>query len=131
MCRKDPFNLPAYLNGSIYLADVNNERTVNAAYRQNLASLNSFTMLYSTVDNIVTPKESGWFEFFADGSHSTVVPLRQTPLYTEDRLGLRTLDERGALHMYACDCRHQDYPEEVCKDLFDQYTLPLLDTTAV
>jgi hypothetical protein len=77
------------------------------------------------------PRESGWFEFFAPHTQSeaSVVPLKQSAAYTQDLLGLRTLDAQGKLQLVSCDCRHQDYPAEACHDLFNKYTLPRLQTT--
>lgn len=44
-------------------------------------------------DSVVVPRESSWFWFYKDGSNSELVPLNQTDLYLEDRIGLRTLDK--------------------------------------
>ena len=86
-------------------------------------------MLYSTIDDIVRPRESGWFEFYPAHSQAAVVPLRQSAAYQSDLIGLRTLDESGRLWMYSCDCRHQDYPTEACHAVFNAHTLPFLNTT--
>lgn len=36
----------------------------------------------------------------------TVVPMKLQPLYTEDWIGLRTLDERGAVVFVTCPGKH-------------------------
>ncbi len=38
-------------------------------------------LLYSTIDEIVIPKESGWFEFYPLNSDSAVTPLKQSQWY--------------------------------------------------
>eukprot|EP01114_Cavostelium_apophysatum_P012434 TRINITY_DN277_c0_g2_i1.p1 TRINITY_DN277_c0_g2~~TRINITY_DN277_c0_g2_i1.p1 ORF type:complete len:311 (-),score=42.14 TRINITY_DN277_c0_g2_i1:36-968(-) len=125
---KDPYNLEDYLAYSSYLADINNERSQkNITYKKNIMSLNNFVMLYSEVDTIVIPKTSGWFEFFAPNSQEIVIPLNKSALYTEDWLGLQTLDKAGRLHFCTCSVPHQDYPSR--KDVFDQFTLPYLNNT--
>ncbi len=54
----------------------------------------------------VVPRDSSWFGFF-DGS--TLVPLRKQALYTEDWLGLRQLDARGALLLEEADGAHMEF----------------------
>ena len=54
----------------------------------------------------VVPRDSAWFSFF-DGS--TVVPLRDQPLYQEDWLGLKRLDARGALLLEEVDGAHMQF----------------------
>lgn len=44
-----------------------------------------------------------------------VVPLKQSKLYTEDWIGLKTLDQQGKLHLYSTTCLHGDYPTPKCK----------------
>ena len=44
-------------------------------------------------DTMIYPKETAWFhELQADGS---ILDVKQTKLYQEDHIGLRTLDEAG------------------------------------
>ena len=40
---------------------------------------------------MVEPRESSHFEFYEEGSGKTKVPLRDSSLYTEDRLGLKVI----------------------------------------
>eukprot|EP00698_Gefionella_okellyi_P014900 TRINITY_DN4157_c0_g1_i1.p2 TRINITY_DN4157_c0_g1~~TRINITY_DN4157_c0_g1_i1.p2 ORF type:complete len:152 (-),score=17.75 TRINITY_DN4157_c0_g1_i1:153-608(-) len=129
---KDTFDLDYYLDHNIYLPDINNERPwpyKNETYRQNMMSVNSLTLLWSTVDTVIYPQTSSMFEFYAPHSDVTVVPLRETDWYKGDWLGLRTLDESGRLFTYGVPCEHGHYPDPQCKGIFDMYTLPLLNTT--
>lgn len=50
-----------------------------------------------------------------------VVPLRQSSIYTEDRIGLRTLDKRGALVMELCHGIHMHIDGECSGKVFGQY----------
>ena len=72
-------------------------------------------LVASSVDTIIVPRESSWFGFYADNSTSEIVPLRQSDLYKQDRLGLRALDRAGKLHFAKVDCRHRDVPAAACK----------------
>ncbi len=42
----------------------------------------------------VVPRDSSWFSFY---NGTDLLPLRQQPLYTEDWLGLRELEQSGRL----------------------------------
>ena len=50
-------------------------------------------------DTTVEPRETSHFEFYAPGDDTTIIPLRESPLYLEDWIGLKTLDEEGRLHL--------------------------------
>jgi len=127
---KNPYHLEEYLNNSAYLADINNERTdKNISYKKNMMSLNNMACVFTTIDDIVVPKESGIFEFYAPNSQSYVVPLNETEFYQEDWLGIRYLDENDKFHRFSCNCSHLNYPYEVCHYVFTDFTLPFLNDT--
>ncbi len=54
------------------------------------------------------PKESSHFEFYLPGDAYQLLPLRESPLYLEDWIGLRTLDESGRLVFLEEDAGHTD-----------------------
>ena len=103
--------------------------SINVTYKKNMESLNTFLMMYTTGDFTVVPQVSPWFEFFADGSDSELVALRDTDTYKGDWIGLKTLDEESKLLTHVCNCSHQDYPRPDCKYVYDEYTRPLLNNT--
>lgn len=114
-----------------FLADINNEVLLPSArkqvYVENLASLQHLVLVLFAEDETVIPKESAWFgseappeqnvhymsDHFPEQEHlgphvqeKTIVPMKLQPLYTEDWIGLRTLDERGAVVLVTCPGRH-------------------------
>jgi len=98
---KDPARLVTYAERSAFLADVNVEADGISAtdpkykqYKSNLSSLQRFVLFQFEMDNTVVPKESAHFGFF-DGQR--LIPLQESSLYQEDRLGLKALDEEGRL----------------------------------
>ncbi|KAJ6786709.1 hypothetical protein PWT90_08281 [Aphanocladium album] len=120
---RDPANLPAYLEGSRFLADINNERaTKNAGYKKNLASLRKFVMFLFEDDTMVHPRESSWF---GEVTETESVPLRDRDIYKQDWLGLRALDEKGALVFRSITADHMQIPEKVLnetmRDFFGPY----------
>ncbi|KAG8213988.1 Alpha/Beta hydrolase protein [Butyriboletus roseoflavus] len=120
---RDPTQLSLYMSSGSFLADINNEVLLPSArkqaYIENLASLQHLILVLFAEDETVVPKESAWFgsesppeqnmhHIVSDrspeqeylGPHvqeTAIVPMEHQPLYTEDWIGLRTLDERGAV----------------------------------
>ncbi|PYH48591.1 palmitoyl-protein thioesterase family protein [Aspergillus saccharolyticus JOP 1030-1] len=113
-----------YLQHSNFLADVNNERVVkNATYKENLSRLEKFVMFLFEEDGVVHPKESAWFgEVDADGE---VVGVRERDIYKEDWIGLRELDEKGALVFRSVPGRHMDIGEEVLESVVREFLGPV------
>lgn len=91
-----------------------------------------------TEDKTVVPKESAWFgsEAIVDGSRidfrpvgqhrlassqGTMVQMREQPLYVEDWIGLRELDERGGVTLTCCEGGHMQIGG-CWRDLIVQYT---------
>ncbi|KAJ7594746.1 palmitoyl-protein thioesterase [Mycena floridula] len=118
---RDPTRLPTYLEASQFLADVNNEKpSRNQTYADNLASLNAMILVMFSEDRTVVPKESAWFgsrvipeEDFSPGHQApmlqddkTLVPIHLHPLYQEDWIGLKKLDEKGGLIFDICEGEH-------------------------
>lgn len=119
----NPWNQAEYLSKSRFLADINNERTLkNETYRSNLASLDSFVMVKFAQDSFVQPIESQWFGFYAEGQDRDVVPLRESAMYHEDWLGLKTLDRSGRLHFLTCDADHLKFTSQ----WFIEHVIPVL-----
>ncbi|KXZ55785.1 hypothetical protein GPECTOR_2g1335 [Gonium pectorale] len=121
---KDPARLAAYLEANPFLPDINNERPGqrNALYATNLGSLERLVLFRFTDDETVVPRDSAWFSFF-DGS--SLVPLRQQPLYTEDWIGLRSLDGAGRLVMDEVAGAHMQFSISWFRDnVVDRYLAP-------
>lgn len=123
--------MSAYLKNNIYLADINNERPEkNETYKAHMTSLNAYALLYSTHDDIVVPRTSPWFEFYAPDQDTRIVPFNQSVSYKEDWIGLRTLDEAGKIVRWTANCSHADLPREVCKvQSYDTIVRDLLNNT--
>ncbi|KAJ4468266.1 palmitoyl-protein thioesterase [Lentinula aciculospora] len=118
---RDPANLETYLTASSFLPSINNEDTLrrNGTYSKNLASLNALVLIMFTQDKTVVPKESSWFgsevvdDFSSEvqrgfrlTSSRSIVPMHLQPLYVEDWIGLRTLNEQGGVIFDICEGEH-------------------------
>eukprot|EP00198_Chlamydomonas_reinhardtii_P009607 XP_001698944.1 predicted protein [Chlamydomonas reinhardtii] len=106
---KDPLRLPQYLSANPFLPDINNERgpgARNPVYADNLASLARLVLFRFSEDITVVPRDSAWFSFF-DGER--LVPLQEQPLYTEDWIGLKRLDQAGRLVFEEAPGQHMQF----------------------
>ena len=119
---RDPEDLENYLENSNWLADINNERDVkNESYREHLGSLEKFWLYKFSEDVTVVQKESEWFdEVVEKDDNKTTIKLTDRSLYKEDWIGLRELDEKGALDFRIAEGPHMKITDE---DLFDVFEM--------
>lgn len=128
---RDPSNLETFLEANHFLTSINNEVAPidgrNETFARNLASLEHLVLVLFTKDVTVIPKESAWFGSAAEPDESddsltvmqqkilgsatsseetTIIPMRRQPLYLEDWIGLRTLDEQGRVILETCEGEH-------------------------
>ena len=67
---------------------------------------------FNNQDSMVEPRESSHFEFYVPGQATVILPLRESPLYIEDRIGLKTLDESGRLHLMEVEGNHLEFSRQ-------------------
>ncbi|XP_019095698.1 PREDICTED: palmitoyl-protein thioesterase 1-like isoform X2 [Camelina sativa] len=94
---KIPTDMTKYLESSKYLPRLNNEipNQRNSTYKKRFASLHNLVLVKFQDDQVIVPNDSTWFGFYPDGDFENVLPAQQTKLYTEDWIGLKTLDVAG------------------------------------
>jgi palmitoyl-protein thioesterase len=125
---KDVLHYEAYTELNNFLADINNEReTKDSQYRTNLLQLDNFLCIYGLLDEVVIPQTSPIFSFFPPGNTSVVLPFEQTPQYSGDWLGLRTLQQSKRLHFASVNCTHTGAPSNQCKPMIWPLTIPFLN----
>merc|ERR1712098_132151 len=106
----DPLNQTNYIAGSHYLGVVNNEKEdKNQDYKDRMVQLDNFVMVMWEDDTTVIPRETSHFETYAPGQEVEVLPLRESALYQEDFIGLKTLDENDKLHFYTVPGHHVQF----------------------
>ncbi|KAJ9505000.1 hypothetical protein QJQ45_013627 [Haematococcus lacustris] len=106
---KDPFRLDTYLAYNPFLPDINNELPAprkKVQYASNLASLARLVLFRFAQDSTVVPRDSAWFSTLRG---SELVELRGSPLYQEDWIGLRALDESGRLELVEAPGAHMQF----------------------
>ncbi|KAK9274419.1 hypothetical protein L1049_019234 [Liquidambar formosana] len=125
---KIPTDILAYLKGCKFLPKLNNEIVSkrNSTYKERFASLQKLILIMFEHDTILIPKETSWFGYYPDGSFSTVLPAQETLLYTEDWIGLKTLDEAGKVEFIGVPGNHLEITQTDMKD----YVVPYLEDEA-
>lgn len=115
---RDPTEMDQYLEYSNFLADINNERVLkNKTYKANLEKLERFVMFMFGDDTTVIPKETSWF---SEVNGTEVTLLKDREIYKEDWLGLKTLDQKGALKFEVTDGGHMALDDEVLAKVFNE-----------
>lgn len=107
---RDPTKLVRYELFSSFLPEANGEKPLKR--NKYLQALTNFAMVFSPNDEIIKPPTSGIFETFV--ADLTVLPLENNPIYTEDWIGLKTLNETGRLHTHQTNCTHVEHRMPVC-----------------
>ncbi|KAE8624671.1 hypothetical protein XENTR_v10006020 [Xenopus tropicalis] len=118
----DPINEEQYRNGSIFLADINQERHVNVSYKQNLQLLEKFVMVKFLNDTMVDPPDTEWFGFYRPGQSKETITLQESNLYMEDRLGLKEMEKAGRLVFLGVEGNHLQFS----KEWFNKNIIPFL-----
>ncbi|KAJ3225674.1 hypothetical protein HDU78_010581 [Chytriomyces hyalinus] len=95
---KDPTNIARYLEKNIFLPYINNEIEShrNEQYASSLKTLNKLVLIRFEDEKTVVPAESSWFGFYNDDK-SEIVGMEGQPLYLQDWIGVRWLNENGRL----------------------------------
>lgn len=105
----DPIHESEYASKNIFLADINNELTINNTYRQNIISLDNLVLVEFTEDEMVVPRESSLFGYYAENDLERIIPLEESKLFIEDRLGLKQLKDGNRLALMKVPGRHLRY----------------------
>lgn len=125
---KLPNDIPKYLEKCRFLPKLNNELPDerNSTYKERFNSLENLVLIMFEQDTVLIPKETSWFGYYPDGAFEPVLPPQQTKLYTEDWIGLKTLDDAGRVKYISVPGNHLGISHSDMK----QYVVPYLEEKA-
>lgn len=161
---KNPNKYYEYLERSIFLPYLNNESPRIDKYneygfdyilnKERILSLTNFVMIWSPNDDVITPPQSGRFEFYEiliPKPLSITIPMHDnihihnnrekrvldtedlkiqdfflSRQYQEDLLGLQTLFHNGKLHMLETNCTHSGHKTPACFSQLEELTIRFL-----
>jgi len=118
----DPLDEAKYREKSIFLADINNEKTQNDSYKENLLKLQNLVLVKFLKDTMVVPPDSEWFGFYTPGQAVTMQQFNETDLYQQDRIGLKQLEAQGKVAFLSVDDDHLRFTQEwFTTEIIDKY----------
>ncbi|XP_031247898.1 palmitoyl-protein thioesterase 1-like [Pistacia vera] len=124
---KFPNDISKYLSKCKFLPKLNNEHPDqrNSTYKERFSSLQNLVLIMFEDDKVLIPKETSWFGYYPDGAFNPVQPPQKTKLYTEDWIGLKSLDDAGRVKYISVAGGHlgiskADMKEHVVPYLKDQ-----------
>ncbi|KAH9607113.1 hypothetical protein KSS87_005042 [Heliosperma pusillum] len=112
-------NMDGYLDKCRFLPKLNNEipGQRNSTYKKRFSSLEN-------LDKVLVPKETAWFGYYPDGAFTPLLSPQETKLYSEDWIGLKTLDEAGKVKFVSVAGGHLRISDEDKK----KYMVPYLQS---
>jgi len=119
----DPFNLKKFETDNVFLPGINNVLDAkHAEYKARIEKLERMVLVKFLNDTVIVPRDSEWFGFYKQGQAKEVEQLKESKLYTEDWIGLASLDAQGKLILLETEGEHLRMPP----GYFEQKIIPLL-----
>lgn len=114
-------NVQAYLKGSTFLPELNNEESqFNEEYKRKMSDLEKLILIKFEKDTMIIPKETAWFQFYNEKKE--LLGFRDTDEYKQDLIGLKVLDENGKIEFFSIDGDHLQFDMQ---DV-EKYMIPYL-----
>ncbi|PPS09863.1 hypothetical protein GOBAR_AA10803 [Gossypium barbadense] len=125
---KLPNDIPHYLEKCRFLPKLNNElpHERNSTYKERFIRLQNLVLIMFEHDTVLIPKETSWFGYYPNGAFKPVVRPQETKLYSEDWIGLKTLDDAGKVHYVNVSGGHLGISKEDMK----KHVVPFLKDEA-
>lgn len=122
---RDPASLDEYVEKSVFLPTLNNERGTDeekAAAKARFTGLNNVMNVMFSQDSMVYPKESEQFQEL-DNHDRKVKALDQSDFYTADYLGLKQMTDAGKVQLKEIDGDHLQFSKADISDIFVPFLL--------
>ncbi|PVU96213.1 hypothetical protein BB561_001333 [Smittium simulii] len=117
----DPKKYNDYLKYNTFLPDINNENKINQTYIDQIKKLEKLVFVKFLRDTMVDPPDSEWFGFYNE--NKTIVPLVNSNIYTEDRLGLKAMDMEKKIDFVEINADHLQASDDIMDFLIQKYLM--------
>ncbi|XP_003383295.1 PREDICTED: lysosomal thioesterase PPT2-A-like [Amphimedon queenslandica] len=94
----DPFHHSDYLSKNKFLPSITNNAPQE--YKDNILKLQQVVFIGGPDDGVITPWQSSHFGFYKEKSDSEIVTMTEQEYYTNDVIGLQTLNNAGKIKVY-------------------------------
>ncbi|ADV20138.1 palmitoyl-protein thioesterase [Cryptococcus gattii E566] len=85
-----------------------NRRKGKRGEGKGLKGLDNLVAIIFDDDRTVSPAQSSHFATYAPNNKTEIIPLHKQPLYKEDWIGLKGLEQKGGLRLEHCPGEHMD-----------------------
>uniref|UniRef100_A0A6C0KQ33 Uncharacterized protein n=1 Tax=viral metagenome TaxID=1070528 RepID=A0A6C0KQ33_9ZZZZ len=107
---KDPYNMPLYLKNCTFLPILNGEIESDLTLYN---KVENFVMVWSPVDEVIRPIESGKYEFYNENS-DVIVPFTVSETFKRNNIGIKSMFEEGRIKFVQTNCAHREYKSVAC-----------------
>lgn len=118
---KNPYKYNDYLETNDFLVYLNNEKYHENMdlYRMNLMGVDNFATIWSSIDQVISPYQSAYFEFYnisaaKNNEQLTIVDFFESDTYLLDKIGLKSLYVENKLFIKKYDCQHEEFKSPKC-----------------
>ncbi|XP_034668213.1 lysosomal thioesterase PPT2 homolog [Drosophila subobscura] len=93
----DPHKQSLYMKYSEFLPLINNEKQTSnsTSFKMGMVRLSKLVMIGGPNDDVITPWQSSHFGYYDEDQE--VIPFNKRKIFTDDSIGIRTLQEAGKL----------------------------------
>jgi palmitoyl-protein thioesterase len=133
---RDPARIDEFLQVNTFLRDLNGEvpdgdsETSRHLERKSLDGLDNLVAVFFEADRgwnlshrviakawrlgTVSPAQSAHFATYSPDNKTAIIPMHDQPMYKNDWIGLRSLDEKNGLQLESCPGEHMDLDSGDC-----------------
>lgn len=118
---KNPFNYTKYLHEKKFITFLNNELPHDNynKYKTNFKQINKYIAIWSNIDDVILPPESGIFNYYnihnAEKYKILQIENKKNNLwYINDNLGLKYLYDEKKYLEYMFPCKHDTFKLKLC-----------------
>lgn len=115
-----------YMERCHFLPYLNNEKDFSQQSKDRMINLKFLVAIKYLQDDVVQPKESEHFGYYADDTETTTISMEETEAYKQDLFGLKTLNEAGKITFLESNTEHVCPTYQWCLDNIIPWLNPAL-----
>ena len=115
---KDMNKYQEYLEKATFLPYLNNEKpdSVVAEYASRMQALDGVMLVMFATDSVLDPPSTAWFSYY--NAQGKIIDMVNQPIYQEDLIGLKTLNEQGKIQFVSLPGDHLSFSQDNILNIF-------------